>query len=440
MFNQDYLKLPAETFVKQDDDKFLFLIPSKPDWVITNRNGAIALSLCNGERSIEQIKELLSSVHPDPLSATAFLEKLDKDGFFQPSNEKQLKKCEQLPNLNSVHLNISSDCNLNCSYCYADERETIGYPLSLAEYRAIIDELASLNKTMTVAITGGEPLMNNNACDISLYCKSKGFYTYLLTNATLINESNAKKISASFDEIRISVDGYKSATHDFYRGAGSHEKTLRAIDLLETAGANIRIAMTVTKQNIEEIELMAQSYGRRLTFQPLFNAGSARNNSEIAITGEEYFQALNNAKGVAPMGDLGRLAERLRRRGTNSCAIANGEISISHNGDVYPCHMLHVTEFYAGNIRELNISDIYSQSSVLKMIRQQSIYTRENCTICPIRLLCGGGCRARTYYLTGDLNGVDDFCEYELLAFIEGLMQSAVLKDIREEIVQCYKC
>ena len=163
MFNQDYLKLPAETFVKQDDDKFLFLIPSKPDWVITNRNGAIALSLCNGERSIEQIKELLSSVHPDPLSATAFLEKLDKDGFFQPSNEKQLKKCEQLPNLNSVHLNISSDCNLNCSYCYADERETIGYPLSLAEYRAIIDELASLNKTMTVAITGGEPLMNNNA-------------------------------------------------------------------------------------------------------------------------------------------------------------------------------------------------------------------------------------------------------------------------------------
>ena len=441
MINELRPKLPEETFVKDAGEKYLFLIPSKPDWVVTNRNGAIALSLCNGERSIAQIKELLSPIHPDPLSATTFLEKLDKEGFFQPSNEKQLKKSNQQPNLNSVHLNISSDCNLNCSYCYADEREAIGPPLSLAEYRVIIDELASMNKTMTVAITGGEPLMNANACDISLYCKSKGFYTYLLTNATLINESNAKQISSSFDEIRISVDGYKSATHDFYRGAGSHKKTVRAINLLEIAGANIRIAMTVTKQNIGEIELMAKSYGSRLTFQPLFMAGSARNNSEMAITGEEYFHALNNAKGVAPMGDLGRSLERLRGRGATSCAIANGEISISHNGDVYPCHMLHVPEFYAGNIRELNISNIYSHSAVLKKIRQQSIYTRENCTICPIRLLCGGGCRARTYYLTGDLNGVDDFCEYELLAFIEGLMQSAVLNDVdKNSNTYCCKC
>jgi len=442
MFDQVRLKLPEETIVKDDGDKYLFLIPSKPDWVVTNRNGAIALSLCNGERSIEQIMKLLSAIHPDPFSAITFLEKLDKVGFFQPSNEKQLKNCDQLPKLNSVHLNISSDCNLNCTYCYAEEREAIGGQLSLAEYRVIIDELASMNKTMSVAITGGEPVMNNNACDISLYCKSKGFYTYLLTNATLINESNAEQISSSFDEIRISVDGYKSATHDFYRGPGSHEKTVRAIDLLETAGANIRIAMTVTKQNIEEIELMAKFYGSRLTFQPLFNAGSARNNnSEMAITGEEYFHALNNAKGVAPMGDLGRSLERLRGRGTTSCAIANGEISISHNGDVYPCHMLHVPEFYAGNIRELNISNIYSQSTILNKIRQQSIYTKENCTICPIRLLCGGGCRARTYYLTRDLNGVDDFCEYELLAFIEGLMQSAVLNDVdKNSNTYCCKC
>ena len=38
-------KLPDETVVKEQDDKVLFLVPSKPDWVVTNRNGAIALSL-----------------------------------------------------------------------------------------------------------------------------------------------------------------------------------------------------------------------------------------------------------------------------------------------------------------------------------------------------------------------------------------------------------
>ena len=109
MLNDVHPKLPEETFVKEDGKKFLFLIPSKPDWVVTNRNGAIALSFCDGTYSIGQIQKHLADVHPDPHSAITFLKKLYGDGFFQASNEIHFKKNDQQLNLQSVHLNIRSE-------------------------------------------------------------------------------------------------------------------------------------------------------------------------------------------------------------------------------------------------------------------------------------------------------------------------------------------
>ena len=416
-------KLLDETIIKEQDGKFLFLVPSKPDWVVTNRNGAVALSLCNGENTLDDIHKLLVE-HPSANDAVRLIETLWNDGFFEyrPHNNPQAT-----PQLRSVHLNISSLCNLQCIYCYAEERQNnIGRSLNLKEYLALIDDLSDMVKGVEIAITGGEPLLNGDACEISQYCRSKGFYTHLLTNATIIDESNAQKIASSFDEIRISIDGFTAEKHDYHRGIGSFDKTTNAIGFLERTGAHVRLAMTVTKQNINEIQMMAERYGSKLMFQPLFNAGRAKKN-ELSITGEEYFYALKNAKGVEPYSKIGQKLLSLKNRGTTKCAIGDVEISISHNGDVYPCHMLHLPVYYAGNVREQPISDICRNSPVLNKTRELSVLTRENCRECPVRLLCGGACRARALYLSGDLDSADNFCEYEFLAFTEGLLHSLEL-------------
>lgn len=432
--NTNYPRLPDETIVKEKDDKVLFLIPSKPDWVVTNRNGAVALSLCDGLHTLDDIKMQLAQ-HPNADDAVRLIEAVRNDGFFEhcPQDKSPISK-----QLRSVHLNISPLCNLKCNYCYAEERQNVGgKSLSLNEYRQLINDLADISTGIEVAITGGEPLLNKDACDISKHCNSKGFYTHLLTNATTIHENNAEIIASSFNEIRISIDGYTAEKHDYHRGAGSFKKTTKAIRLLEEAGAIIRLAMTVTKNNINDIQLMAERYGSKLIFQPLFNAGSARD-SDMAITGEEYFYALKNAKGVEPYSQVGQTLLRLRNRGTTKCAIGDVEISFSHNGDVYPCHMLHLPEYYAGNIREQSISEIYRNSPILVKTRGISIHSRENCRECPVRLLCGGSCRARALYLTGNLDAADNFCEYELLAFTEGLLCSVELTSLDK--IDCTGC
>lgn len=436
--NRSHPKLPDETIIKEQDDKVLFLVPSKPDWVMTNRNGAIALSLCNGERTFDDIKTILAE-HPDSDDAVKLIETLVTEGFFDHKKVTPTDKTKTM--LRSVHLNISPLCNLQCDYCYAEERENQSVQsLSLAEYCRLIDELHNISTGIEIAITGGEPLLNEDACAISTYCRSKGFYTHLLTNGTPIDENNVEKITSSFDIIRVSVDGYTTEKHDFHRGAGSLAKTVKSIELLEKAGATVKIAMTVTKQNIVEIESMASRYGNKLIFQPLFNAGSAKG-SDLAITGEEYFYALKSAKGVEPYGQIGQMLLKLKNRGTTKCAIGDVEISVSHDGDVYPCHMLHLPEYKSGNIRQQSISDIYQNSSVLNDVRKLNVLTRENCRECPVRLLCGGSCRARAFYLSGDLDAADSFCEYEFLAFTEGLLQSMELKSINDpNCSDCYGC
>lgn len=430
-------KLLEETVLMEQGDKVLFLVPSKPDWVVTNRNGAVALSLCDGNRSINDIQGILS-MHPNSQEAVLLIETLHKEGFFNPAPERKTQKLTS--RLRSVHLNIFPSCNLKCNYCYAEERQEIaGSTLSLNEYRSLIDDIAIINQDIEVAITGGEPLLNKDACDISKYCRFKGFYTHLLTNATTIDENNAEIIASSFNVIRISIDGYTAEKHDYHRGAGSFEKTTKAIGLLEKARAQIRIAMTVTKYNIDDIQPMAELYGSKLMFQPLFNAGNAKG-SDMAITGEEYYYALKNAKGVEPYSQLGQTLLRLRNRGTTKCAIGDVEISFSHNGDVYPCHMLHLPEYYAGNIREQPITDIYNHSPILAKTRKLNVHTREDCRECPVRLLCAGSCRSRAFYSTGNLDAADEFCEYEFLAFTEGLLRSMELTSLNKMDCPGFEC
>ncbi len=440
MTEKIYPILPKEVVVKSIDDKYLFLIPSKPDWVVVNNNCAYLLSLCDGTKSIQEIVSHVSNMHPGYKEAEILLMRLYESGFFDSNTENKVVNNALKGDLKSVHLNISENCNLSCKYCYANNREKKGNGLSLDEYKTLIDSLEFISPHLMIALTGGEPLLNPDFYSIAEYAKRKGHYIYLLTNGSLIDESNCKIIKSVVDEVRISIDGYYPETHDALRGFGTYKKAINAIELLGKEGVNIRIAMTVTSLNLNEIELMSNLYGGQLIYQPLFNAGGAKDHVNISINGLEYYEALNKAKNVNPLAGLGSAVNKLRGKGTRRCAIAKEEISISFNGDVYPCHMLHLDEFYCGNIRGTSIDEIYYSSQVLCEIRNQSIYTYAGCDVCPIRLLCGGACRARTYYMTGSLINQDDFCEYELMAYTDGLIKCASFGHNHDSCMQCREC
>ncbi|MBU0765260.1 MAG: SPASM domain-containing protein, partial [Bacteroidetes bacterium] len=81
--------------------------------------------------------------------------------------------------------------------------------------------------------------------------------------------------------------------------------------------------------------------------------------------------------------------------------------SITPEGEVAPCPLLgdNVT---GGNVKETDLHDILYKSEVFTKVIQRDRFEGK-CGTCEFVFACGG-CRAYTYYLTGNLYGSDPTC------------------------------
>ena len=415
----------------KEPDKWLFLRPDEPDWLVTNDTGAAILSRCAGCDSLQNIAADVGLHDTDVIN---FVERVRLTSRLfhdqqTPRNPIHEQSAYQVPTgsaqLRSVHLNLTQDCNLDCAYCYATDRLRTQTTLTLEQWKCILRQIREISKAVTVSFTGGEPLLSACCLGLASYSQSLGNRNHLLTNGTAITSNNAARVSRIFDLIRISIDGSNRAIHEAHRGRHSFEKAMRAVDLLIQQRANIVVAMTVTRKNANDVATMCKRFGTRLSFQPLFKAGSAASADDLSITGEQYYEALSKSQETKPLGALETILAGAKRSRNRKCAIGDIEISIAPNGDVFPCHMLHQTAFCAGNAISDGLATIYNDSPTLKQCRNLTVENIEGCKDCPIRYICGGSCRARSYFETGSLLKAGEFCAYEKLAFIDGIFASS---------------
>jgi radical SAM protein with 4Fe4S-binding SPASM domain len=422
-----------DIFVSQKDNKFLFLNPNVPDWLVVNNNGAYILKQCDGKNSINDIVQQASELggKESEIAARSLLDQAQKHSIILPAGGGKHNKrnaCKTMPvplkqSLRIVHLKLTDDCNLRCKYCYAKSGGKSNV-LTFQELASLSSDISSLSPVVEYVLSGGEPLLHPHCLDFAELVKSNGNEAHLLSNGTLIDEKNVARIAECCDLIKISLDGATEKTHSVTRGANNFVKVTKAIDLLKKHGANVLVAMTVTRRNLHEIPKLVERYGSLLTFQPFFHAGRGSSHTDLALSGKEYYDALYLTPGVKPMGAIEKVLSRARTRGIFKCAIGDSEISISHNGDVFPCQMLDAPLFLAGNVHEAPLKDIYNKSKVLEEVRQLNVNSIRGCESCPVRLICGGACRARTFHENGEIHISGDFCEYERLAYINGIFDS----------------
>jgi radical SAM protein with 4Fe4S-binding SPASM domain len=429
------LKLADAVVYAERAGKHLFLQPEAPDWMVVNQNGAILLSRCDGATMEEVLGHAGESAWEQ--ARTLFAEALARGVLVDASSEPKAetpstvrrKQREVSQNLSMVHLKLTNQCNLGCSYCYAQSGKRSDV-LSWGDLERIAKDVAALSDSVAYVLSGGEPLLHPRVLDFAEKVSAAGNKVHLLTNGSLIDGANAKRIAAAVDVVKISLDGSSDAVHAATRGRGNFVRVTRAIELLLGCGANVIVAMTVTKGNCGDITAMVARYGSRLALQPLFRAGRASAANESALTGLQYFQALAAVPGVAPMGAVAAKLKSLRGRGVRRCAMAEREISIAETGDVYPCQLLQEEKFRAGNVRERSVGEIYSESPVFARMRQISVDTLEKCNACPVRYLCGGACRARDLFEIGSEERVGEFCAYEREALLSGIFDSVEMRAV----------
>jgi MoaA/NifB/PqqE/SkfB family radical SAM enzyme len=119
--------------------------------------------------------------------------------------------------------------------------------LGLANVTRLVDEAVELGFDQ-VFFTGGEPFILNDIYDMLAYSSAR-VTTTVLTNAMLVRGSRLERLSAIANPnliVQVSLDGGRLEHHDAYRGAGSWEKTVAGIRLLQAAGFRVRLGTTET--------------------------------------------------------------------------------------------------------------------------------------------------------------------------------------------------
>lgn len=422
------MKLHLPNTVKRIDkeDKIIFFNPDVPSWVVTDRNGAAILKLCNGTFTIEELKSMFKEEYGEAAEqmVSRFISLCVKSRLFDVPKSTEVPITRSLGHLKIVQFSISDACNLKCRYCYATDRQEHRFPkMSLADYCRVIDELCEISNDVRFSLTGGEPLLNPDCIAIARYIKDKGRSVDLLTNATLITAEMVPSIRAVFEKVTISMDGSNRELHEYFRGANTYERTEAAISMLQQAGVETHLSMTVNRLNMHDVSAMAQKYGSILSFAPLFPAGRANEQKvDLSISGKEYYDVLKNAQGINPLSYCESSYDNAQKCRNCKCAVGDYELSFSPTGDVYPCQLLHYPEFYIGNIHEHSVRNLYQNSPVIERCRSLTVDNIAGCAECFLKYVCGGACRARAFHECGDITQSGKFCEYEKSAYVDGLL------------------
>jgi uncharacterized protein len=204
------------------------------------------------------------------------------------SNTKPERRHDCLQDkISGISLHVSHDCNMNCSYCYADAGTFGGNQMLMTSEvmrKAIDFTFAGSGNTeeVRIAFFGGEPLLNfgliNDAVSYSKdraakYGKMINFG--MTTNATLLTKKIIDFLVKENFSMLFSIDG-PSIIHNkmrkFKGGKGSHSQVLRNIKEYMRLGSNgftVRGTFTRSTPNFSEQVVFLNEQGfRSISVEP----------------------------------------------------------------------------------------------------------------------------------------------------------------------------
>lgn len=163
--------------------------------------------------------------------------------------------------LNFLWLELTNQCNLQCSHCYADSGPyaTQADRLSREKYQELIIEAYEVG-CRRIQFIGGEPTLNRDLPDLIKFSAKIG-YTFIevFTNLTCLTDELLLCFKESDVHVATSVYAPTACTHDqITQVHGSFDKTIRNLQALLKAGISVRAGVIGMKENSGQTERTMQ--------------------------------------------------------------------------------------------------------------------------------------------------------------------------------------
>lgn len=280
------------------------------------------------------------------------------------------------------YVEITSICNLACSFCPPTER--VKQFISIEDFTKRLDQIKPHTDFIYLHVKG-EPLLHPKIDKLLDIAHEKGFKVNITTNGTLINKNKHKLLNKpalrqmnfslhSFDGHAGSKDklGYVTSVLSFIKEATSQSNlivSLRLWNLTEDNSENV-----VKEQNREVLEIIEKEFDLDYKIEEKVVPGSGVKVAErIFINQDIEFQwpALHEEEDD----------------GKGFCYGLRNQAGILANGTVIPCCLDGEGVINLGNINDANFSDIIEGERANKLVDgfSQRVAVEELCRKCGYR-------------------------------------------------------
>ncbi|KGG80237.1 hypothetical protein Y919_07250 [Caloranaerobacter azorensis H53214] len=343
--------------------------------------------------------------------------------------------CEQMDENNLIispltaTFAIEESCNLKCKHCWGTGVNKNVYNPSTELLMLAINKLSKVN-ILKITITGGEVFLREDIWEIIKQIKKCKMMLTILTNGTLLDESNIEKLAANLnlktDIVQVSLDGTERI-HNIQRNTDIYIKVIKAIRRLRSYDVKIRVHFVATPINVSSMEdtyKVVNDLGVDIfSVVPVYGQGKGLKMS-CELDYYKYLEKIYKVKLLSQKGrtlfqyvipiqifyylrDVDLTNRFIKSNFRVSLLKCLSNIAINVNGDFYPYNLIH-KDFLLGNIYQQDIPN-FNENEVYSKILAGRDLNNTKCMACKFFNYCQGGDLLRTYrkYRTFDMPDPD---------------------------------
>ena len=342
--------------------------------------------------------------------------------------------------LSTLVLNVTTGCNLSCTYCYKEDLDTpadarrMDFETARKSVELLLSEGEGRSR-LGVVFFGGEPLTNlpliRQVVDYAEQrCGELGKQPdfSLTTNALLLTVEVANYLDAHRFGITVSIDGPR-AVHDRNRmtvgGAGTYDTVAKNARMLLERYRSKPVAARVTlAPGVSDAETIFDHLKYELGFEEVgFAPVTADQDAWFGLEGEELARVFQQMKRLGERYEHAALCGRYigfsnlhhligdLHHGTRKllpCGAGVALLAVDHEGKLNLCHRFTGSDLPTFG----DVQHGIDKPGLGAFLDQARDLSGRWCAQCHIRSLCGGGCYHERYQRYGDpLHPSYQYCE-----------------------------
>jgi len=297
-------------------------------------------------------------------------------------------------------------CNLNCLHCGSDcTASASAKDLPFDDFLRAILPLKNVYKknSITVAITGGEPLLREDLPKCGLALRENGFRWGIVTNGyEYTPEMHSKLLAAGIGSITVSLDGMEE-NHNWLRANNqSFKRAVRALNLITPSKRlNYDVVTCMNGKNIDELETLKEflisinvKAWRLFTISPI---GRAAKNEIMSLSPQQlkklmdFIAAARSDTRIKTNFSCEAYLGKYELKARDSYFFCRAGIQIASvliDGSISACPNID-RSFIQGSIYKDNFLDIWNNK--FETMRNRNWCKTGICANCAVYKNCSGG-------------------------------------------------